>query len=561
MNIEEVQRRLWEQSREHKRGRETIGTLFQENPWKMRIRGLHDLLHNPDWLNEACARTLARSRGKAASVDRETVHQFEKSREYKLERLRLELKHGTYRPQPVRRVMIPKANGKMRALGIPCLRDKIVQEAMRMALEPIFEVEFHPNSYGFRPHRSAHHVVARCRSLIQVGFTWVIEGDVKACFDEITHDSIIRNLREKIMDNKFLHLVGLFLKAGVLVKGVILPTEKGVPQGGVLSPLLANVVLNQLDWFLHGKGLHDRAGQRKSAAKGEVNVRFARYADDWCVFITRANKRYAIALRDKIRDFLKDAAGLELSAEKTRITHVRDGFDFLGFHFAKDMGRRGVAVPKVKISEKAKKNIRLRLSEAVRFRPQQESLVLRVERLSRLIRGWREYFRVAHDFNRVATRLDHHSFWETVKTICRKQNISTAKCLKLYRRNKRLTVGGCILERVYGTTMKMNFRKPKEYVPGGGIYLDDYVDDEWSLSYRDSKKRMGSRDIRWEVMVRDSLCCRQCGKTVNYATAHIDHIVSVKRFASFRQAHRLENLQTLCIQCHQEKTNKERHNR
>ena len=130
MNIEEVQRRLWEQSREHKRGRETAGTLFREDPWKIRIRNLYDLMHNPTWLDEACRRVLACSRGKAAGVDGEVVHRFETSREYKLECLRQELKRGTYHPQPVRRVMIPKANGKMRALGIPCLRDKIVQEAM-----------------------------------------------------------------------------------------------------------------------------------------------------------------------------------------------------------------------------------------------------------------------------------------------------------------------------------------------------------------------------------------------------------------------------------------------
>ncbi len=159
MNIEEVQQRLWEQSRGHRDARETKGTLFAENHWTKRIRSLSDLIHHPEWLRAACDRVLARSRNKAPGVDGERVCDFERSPDYKLECLRLELRRGTYRPQPVRRVMIPKANGDMRPLGIPCLRDKIVQEAMRMALEPIFEVEFHPDSYGFRPHRSAHHAV------------------------------------------------------------------------------------------------------------------------------------------------------------------------------------------------------------------------------------------------------------------------------------------------------------------------------------------------------------------------------------------------------------------
>ncbi len=322
MDIEAVQRRLWEQSREHKRARETAGTLFREDPWKSRIRGLYDLMHNPVWIDEACRRVLVSSRRKASGVDRETVSRFEESRDHKLECLRLELKHGTYRPQPVRRVMADNGFGKIRPLGIPCLRDKIVQEAMRMALEPIFEVEFHPNSYGFRPHRSAHHAVFLARNLIHRGFSWVIEGDVQACFDEIAHDSILRELREKVMDNKFLGLVTLLLKAGVSVKGVVLPTEKGVPQGGILSPLLANVVLNRLDWFLHNKGIYDKAGKLRNWSHGGTNVRFVRYADDWCVFITRASKRYVAALRDQIRDFLAESSGQSLSEKKTRITHI-----------------------------------------------------------------------------------------------------------------------------------------------------------------------------------------------------------------------------------------------
>jgi len=559
MNVEVVQRRLWEQSREHKRGRETAGTLFREDAWKMRIRSLYDLMHNPGWLEEACRRTLARSRWKASGVDKETVWRFEKNREYKLECLRQELKHGTYRPHPTRRVMIDKDDGRKRPLGIPCLRDKIVQEAMRMALEPIFEVEFHTDSYGFRPHRSAHHAVSRCQTLIHQGFSWVIEGDVQSCFDEIAHDSILRNLREKIMDNKFLNLVGLFLKAGVEVEGVVQSTEKGVPQGGVLSPLLANVVLNKLDWFLHKKGAYGHAKQQFAWVKGKVNVRFVRYADDWCIFITRAGKRYAAALRDHIRDFLKDTAGLTLSAEKTRITHVGDEFNFLGFRISREVGRSGNLVPKVKVGKKAVRNIRRRLSEATRFRPHQESIALRVERASRLIRGWREYFRLAHNLHKLSGSLDHYAFWEMVKAVSKKLDISSAKVLRRYYRRGRFVVGdGCELELFSGAELKLYIRKPEEYVPCKKVYLEDY-DDESTYSFRETKRRRGGMDMRWEVMVRDSLCCQKCGTVVDYSTARIDHIVPVKRFASFQLAHHLDNLQTLCVKCHQEKTDAERH--
>ena len=170
MNTDEVQRRLWEQSKQHREWKLSGLPLFPVNEYDGRIRNLMDLMHQPDWIAEAAEKVLRRSKGKAAGVDGVTTEFFRQGFEKKLEQLRLELKRGVYQPQPVRRVMIPKSNGKMRALGIPCLRDKIVQEAMRMALEPIFEVEFHNNSYGFRPNRSTHHAVSRCHHYVKLKF-------------------------------------------------------------------------------------------------------------------------------------------------------------------------------------------------------------------------------------------------------------------------------------------------------------------------------------------------------------------------------------------------------
>jgi len=402
MNVEEVQRRLWEQSKAHKENREESTPLFPTNSYDKRIRNLSDLIHHPVWLEAAADKVFKRSKGKAPGVDGVTVSEFKEHGAENLQTLRMELKKRTYRPQPLRRVEIPKANGKMRQLGIPCLRDKIVQETMRMALEPIFEVEFHKDSYGFRPHRSTHHAVFRCQQAMSKGFTWVIEGDVKACFDEISHKAILGAVREKVMDNKFLDLIQLFLKAGVMVDGKVLPTVKGAPQGGVISPLLANIVLNKLDWFLHEKAKHGKEAHRIHY-HGEPNLRFARYADDWCVFLTRANKHYAESLKEEIREYLLDQCGLELSVEKTKVTHVRDGFDFLGFHLEKGKGRKGKLVPKIKIGQKALSNIRLRLNEVTRYRPSQESVDTRVQNASAVIRGWANYFKIAHNYSGVGS--------------------------------------------------------------------------------------------------------------------------------------------------------------
>ena len=550
MNVEEVQRRLWEQSKTHKENREASRPLFPTNPYDNRIRNLSDLIHHPVWLDEAAKRTFKRSKGKAPGIDGVTVSVFTKHEAANLQQLRLELKKGTYRPQPLKRAEVPKANGTMRQLGLPCLRDKIVQEAIRMMLEPIFEVEFHDNSYGFRPHRSAHHAVFRCQNLIRSGSSWVIEGDVKACFDEISHKAILGALREKVMDNKFLDLVTLFLKSGVMVGKQLVPTVKGVPQGGIISPLLANAVLNKLDWFLHGKGHYGKGEKRAWEAK-IPNIRFVRYADDWCVFLTRADKHYAEGLREQIRNFLKDTSGLELSVEKTRVTHVRDGFDFLGFHLEKSIGQNGKLVPKIKVSQKSISKIRLRLNEAARYRPSQEDIATRVERVSSVIRGWSNYFKIAHNFCTVAGLLDHLSHWAMVKAISRKNDISSGKVhRKFYHKGRIGVTAKKTLVRFSDTKMSLNYKGPVAYEPGNGVYLEDH---EWETEFRSRKYRPGQEDLKLKALERDGYQCCNCGCLVLAETSELDHIVEVRHFGSFEQANTLDNIQTLCLYCHKEK--------
>ena len=553
MNIDEVQRRLWEQSQAHRRHRESSLPLFPTNPYGGRIRNLMDLLHNPTWIAAACERVLKRSRGKAAGVDGVTAHRFAQSLEYRLEQLRLELKRGTYRPLPLRRVEIPKANGKMRQLGIPCLRDKIVQEAIRMALEPIFEVEFHDSSYGFRPNRSAHHALARCRYLALTGFTWVIEGDVKACFDEISHKAILRCIKEKVIDNKFLALIQLLLKAGVEIDGVVHPTTKGVPQGGVVSPLLANIVLNKLDWLIHSKGFHGKDNDRRWAA-GRSNVRFSRYADDWCVCLTRASREQAERLRDEIRDFLRNFCGLELSADKTRITHVRDGYDFLGFNIQVGVGRSGRLVPRLRVGRKAIARIQARLGEVLRYCPTSVSISVRLDDASAVIRGWSNYFKIAHNFSKVAHRLDHMAYWIAAKAICQKDDISTAQCLRRHVFHNTIGVHeDHTLVRFQDTDSTFYYPAPEPYQPGCPQPYPE--DDEWEASFvYPDRPRPGSGDLKWKALVRDGFQCRSCAVVVTSKTSQADHIEPVNRFANLAMANDLNNIQTLCLRCHKLKT-------
>jgi RNA-directed DNA polymerase len=513
-----------------------------------------DLIHSPTWLREAAERTLTRSHGKKPGIDKETASEFRKNLDDNLETLRLELKHGTYQPSPVRQVLIPKANGKMRPLGIPCLRDEIVQEAIRMALEPIFEVEFHDSSYGFRPNRSAHHAVSRCQQLMNRKFAWVIEGDVKACFDEISHKAILKVVREKVMDNKFLNLIERFLKAGVSIKGVVHPTVKGVPQGGVISPLLANAVLNKLDWFLHEKGDYGSKARQRNRRKGLANVRFVRYADDWCVFITRGSKRYAERLREEIAQFLRKKCSLELSMEKTHITHVRDGFAFLGFMLKCGIGKSGKIVPKIKVGQKGIQNFKRGIYDAVRNVAQHVSIATRIHRASQVVRGWGEYFRIAHNYSNVAGDLDYFTHKVMLKMICRKMDISTAKCYREhhangtfhYRKEK-------VLARLSHKTMKLDYRNPIPYEPGGQNLNESDMEMEVDTTIGNDYNRRGRWDLKLDQLVRDQHRCQACGKGVTVRISHLHHIKPISTFPNYEAANKEGNLQTLCWDCHKKK--------
>jgi RNA-directed DNA polymerase len=554
MNIEGVQRRLWEESKVHKANCESSRPMFPVNPYDMRLRKLMDLMHNPTWLREAAERTLTRSHGKKSGIDKVTANEFRKNFESNLETLRLELKHGTYQPKPVRQVLIPKANGKIRALGIPCLRDKIVQEAIRMALEPIFEVEFHDSSYGFRPNRSAHHATAQCRLYMQHKYAWVIEGDVKACFDEISHKAILKVIREKVMDNKFLDLIERFLKAGVSIKGVVHPTVKGVPQGGVISPLLANAVLNRLDWFLHEKGVYGKNETSYHWTHGRTNVRFVRYADDWCVFITRGSKRFAENLREEIAQFLRKECSLELSAEKTHITHVRDGFSFLGFQLRCGTGRSGKIVPKIRIGQKGIQNFKKGIYDAARNVAQHVSIATRIYRVSQVVRGWGEYFRLAHNYSNVANKLDNFVHKVMLKMICRKLDIQTAKCYREYHANGTFHYRKEeVLARLSRKMTEIYCRKPKPYEPGSKNPNESDMEMEVNADNQGESNRHGSRDLKLDQIARDQYRCRACGKGVNVRTSHLHHIKPVSTFPSYEAANNEGNLQTLCLDCHKKK--------
>jgi RNA-directed DNA polymerase len=287
---------------------------------------------------------VKRNRG-AAGVDKVSISMFAANLEENLAALMRELKTGTFRPLPLRRVHIPKGPGttKLRPLGIPVVRDRVAQEVLRRLLAPIFEPQFHENSYGFIQGRNCHQAIEQVLESHREGYRVVLDADIQGFFDNLSHRVIMAAVAAEVADGNILRLTERFLTAGVMEEGAFAPTTIGTPQGGVVSPLLANIVLNRLDWQL-----------------SEAGYRFVRYADDFVV-LCQTEQQAQEALR-LVQQVLEGELGLKLSPEKTKTTTYGKGYDFLGFHLShrsRRMRAKSVQKFKAKIRELTERHCNL----------------------------------------------------------------------------------------------------------------------------------------------------------------------------------------------------------
>src|SRR2546430_7471636 len=308
------------------------------------FENLYSLLCNEDWLRVAHKHVNTNRRRETAGIDGESMCTFNKDLEVNLGKLREQLKAKTFEPLPVRRVYIPKANGKKRPLGIPGIRDRIVQEALRMILEPIWEADFSKYSYGFRPNRSTYNAIAHIANRLtgRSGemYQWVIEGDIASYFDAIPHRRLMKAIKKRVADRNIRDLLWKFLRAGVMYQGKYEETLTGTPQGGIISPLLANIYLHELDRYMESTYLNlSQYEKHTRRLQGKSNYLYVRYADDW-VAICNGTKEQAYAMKEELRIVLQNM-GLTLSAEKTKVTHITEGFTFLGYRITRGMGKIG----------------------------------------------------------------------------------------------------------------------------------------------------------------------------------------------------------------------------
>jgi RNA-directed DNA polymerase len=549
VNVDEMQKKLSQKA-----------TKEPEHPFE----NLYGLLCNEVWLRAAAHKVLQNKGSGTAGIDGMMKSNFLGDPDGYIRSLQESLKAKTFEPEPVKRVYIPKPNSeKKRPLGIPILLDRIVQEALRMILEPIWEADFSLHSYGFRPNRSTYDAIAylggRLTGSSGQTYQWVIEGDIASYFDTIPHRRLIKAVKRRVADRNIRDLIWKFLRAGVMHQGIIKETLTGTPQGGIVSPLLANIYLHELDKYIETKYLNFTEQQRAVRRKrGKGNFLYVRYADDFVV-LCNGTKAETQAMKKELGEFLS-TMGLTLSEEKTKVTHITEGFDFLGYRVIRGRGARGKMVPKVLVPKKAIIRYRHKIREMLARHTAEESVGLKIQKLNWLTRGWGEYYRYVSSPSKAFKKIKDELFWKFAHWLGRKYDNNMPAIMRRFRKGSTFRIGAKVLlmpteykakkflSKTWHNpyTEKDEVSKEKERIKRESLFSYDNI--------KLGERRPGEIDLRDEILLRDGPICARCKKEFNPWEVQVDHIIARARFKRPEDADRLENQQVLCTECHRAKT-------